>query len=237
MTIIKHSTQALVKKRPHPSDGRDQDRPGIDIGCLNPENLKATLISSQGSHCEVWRSNLRAPSLAEAHTPYFEFVIKYPRSSHSHREIEVLAQDYRRLQQSLEDIVPRALFLLTRVDGEINVCILAEAVNIWFDLALSDYREEAIALLCGNPRARIQLERFLQAASRWRQQDRLVDLFGVNNLVMDNNREIRFLDSFFPFYFEDMLDWVEDPEGELEEKIEVSRQRLDYLAELLVASA
>lgn len=220
----------------NPAAGKEADLLGMEISCLNPENLNATLISCNGSHCEVWRSNFYSPRRDEALTPYYEFVIKYPRGQHSRREIEVLARDYRQLQRILDDVVPKALFLITRIDQEPNVCVIAEAVNIWFDLAMPEYRQDAIALLKTNPKPRIQLQRFLTAAHQWRSKDKLIDLFGINNLVMDNNREIRFLDSFFPFYFEDMLDWIEDPEDDLAHKIEVSRQRLDYLEELLAAS-
>ncbi len=207
-----------------------------DIACLNPENLNATLVSSLGSHCEVWRSNFkpRHPGQTELY-PYVEFVIKYPRKGLSRAEIRILGRHYQRLKESLEDVIPSALFCLTRINGTENICVLAEAVNIWFDLTHPHNRQETIELLRKHPKPRIQLQRFLDTANAWRDQGRLIDLYGPNNLILDTNRQVRYLDSYFVFFFEDMLLWDNDPDSQLAYQIEYSLQRLDYLNALLAA--
>jgi hypothetical protein len=63
----------------------------------------------------------------------------------------------------------------------------------------------------------------------------MIDLFGLDNLVMDINREIVFLDSFFVFFFEDLfhlIDCSHQDDG-LKEKVKISLKRLDYLERLL----
>ncbi|MCW8964105.1 MAG: hypothetical protein OQL16_09925 [Gammaproteobacteria bacterium] len=214
--------------------GKEGDYLKVDIACLNPKSLHATLVSTVGSHCEVWRTNKRSQA-DRAGNAYLEFVIKYPLGNHSQPEITMLAKHYRMLRQELDDVIPEAIFSITRVDGNVNVCVVARAVNIWFDIANPQNREEAVELLRTHVKPRVQLERFIRAAKAWRASghSRLIDLFGVDNLVMDTNREIRYLDSFFVFFFEDMLDLLQEPDEQLEYRINRSVERLEYLEEML----
>ena len=215
--------------------GKEQDHLAVDIACLNPETLRATLVSSSGSHCEVWRTNKRVESV-EGEKGYHEFVIKYPTCTNSQAEIAMLMRDYRRLKNALEEIIPSAVFFVTEIDAKQNVCVIADAVNIWFNIANPQNREEAVELLRESPRARDQLTRFVDTARDWRNSDnsRLIDLYGLDNLIMDRNHEIRYLDSFYVFFFEDMLDLLQDePDTLLEKQINTSTERLDYLEEIL----
>jgi hypothetical protein len=80
------------------------------------------------------------------------------------------------------------------------------------------------------------LATFVAAARRWREgpDPRIIDLYGLDNLVMDNRRQVRYVDSFYVFFFEDMLHILGgEPDYELEEKIAVSRRRLEYLEDIL----
>lgn len=214
--------------------GKEQDRLAVTIDCLNPETLRATLVSSAGSHCEVWRTNKRT-STKEKLEGHVEFVIKYPTGFQSEGEIRILKRDYRRLKKTLHEIIPSAVFFVTKINEEPNVCVLADAVNIWFNIANPQNREEAVALLTEHPRARDQLKRFIDAARNWRSSEnsRLIDLYGMDNLVMDRNYEIRYLDSFYVFFYEDMLDLLNhEAENLLENQIAISLKRLDYLEEI-----
>jgi len=125
------------------------------------------------------------------------------------------------------------------MDGQPNLFIVARAVNVWFNIANPQNREEAVGLLREFPMARAQLNRFVQQAEQWRQgpNPRVIDLYGLDNLVMDNQRQIRFVDSFYVFFFEDMLHLLGgEPDYDLQDKIEVSLQRLAYLSEILALS-
>jgi len=218
--------------------GKEKDYLAVDITCLNPETMRATLVSSSGSHCEVWRTNKRI-KLADGEDGYHEFVIKYPTSSQTQAEIAMLVRDYRRLKNTLKEIIPSALFFVTELDGQPNVCVIADAIDIWFNIANPHNREEAIELLRKSPRAHDQLQRFVKTAKDWRSSDnsRLIDLYGLDNLVMDRNHEIRYLDSFYVFFYEDMLDLLqEEPDNLLQGQISVSVERLDYLQEILEVS-
>lgn len=214
--------------------GKEGDFLKADIACLNLGSLGATLVSTRGSHCEVWRTNIRHPS-KEKRFPYLEFVIKYPRGSHSRAEINMLSRHYTLLKSALEDLIPQALFFITKIDGIQNVAVIAEAVDIWFNIADPHNREEAVTLLSTHPKALNQLGRFVTAAKQWRvsRDPRLIDLFGVDNLVMDTNREIRYLDSFFVFFFEDMVDMLDEPDEALANRIRLSLERLAYLDSIL----
>jgi hypothetical protein len=220
------------------AEGKESDRLQADIKGLNPETLQATLISSEGNHCQVWRTSKRNKTADEG-SNYIEFVIKYPVIHYAEAEIRLLAKQYRLLKETLDDIVPDALFMITHINRQRNVCVLARAVNIWFDIANPQYEEEAIALLKKYPKARNQLQRFIITAEAFRQSDnpRLIDLYGLNNLVLDNNREIRYVDSFDVFFFEDMANLFAESDSELEIKLKTSRERLTYLKKVLAVAS
>jgi hypothetical protein len=219
--------------------GKELDRLLVDIACLDYKQLRASLISTTGSHCEVWRSSKRCETEQddEKETSYVEFVIKWPLANHTESEARMLARHYRLLKETLDEIIPDALFVITRINGTPSVFVLAKAVNVWFNIANQQNEEEAIRLLCANPKSRIQLARFVRAARAWRDSDnpRMIDLFGLDNLIMDINREIHFLDSFFVFFFEDMFHLIDvaDDDNELRDKLDISSKRLAYLEHLL----
>lgn len=216
------------------TEGKEYDRLEANIEGLNPESLSATLVSSIGNHCEVWRTNKRNIADNDG-SPYTEYVIKYPVIQYDETEIKLLAKQYRLLKESLEDIIPDALFIITRINGRRNVCVLARAVNIWFNIANPQNREEAIALLRVNPVALNQLRRFVDIARSLYQSNnpKLIDLYGLDNLVLDTNHEIRYIDSFDVFFFEDMQHLFGESDPELEMKIQISRDRLTYLEHTL----
>jgi hypothetical protein len=218
-------------------DGKESDRLQADIECLNPVSLRASLVSSVGNHCHVWRTSKRQRQECYDLT-YTEFVIKQPLQGHEDFEIRLLFKQYRLLKERLEEIIPDALFSITRINGTRNVCVLAEAVNVWFNLANPQNEEEAVALLSQYVKPRIQLRRFVEFVRELQTSDnpRLIDLYGLDNLVLDKNHEIRYLDSFDVFFFEDMLDLVDGNDPELEHKIKLSRDRLDYLERVLLVA-
>jgi hypothetical protein len=221
------------------TEGREDDRPALDVACLSPSWYRAALVSTTGNHCEVWRSSFRneaAEACIEDDDSYTEFVIKYPLDAYSDADARILARQHRMLRDALGDIVPEALFVMTCINGRPNLLVLARAVNVWFNIANPLNREEAIGLLRTYPMAHAQLGAFVAEARRWREgpNPRVIDLYGLDNLVMDNQRQIRFVDSFYVFFFEDMLHLLGgERDYDLEEKIAVSLRRLDYLEEIL----
>lgn len=218
--------------------GQDEDRPGLAVACLHPNSRRAALVSTTGSHCRVWRS-VHKPTDAESDAGYLEYVIKYPRDQYQASDARILVSQYRKLRDSLGAIVPDALFVMSCIDDQPNLFVVAHAVNIWFNIANPRNREEAIGLLRDYPLARHQLRCFVDQAHRWREgpNPRVIDLYGLDNLVMDNQRQIRYIDSYYVFFFEDMLHLLGgERDYELEEKIDVSLQRLSYLEQVLTAA-
>jgi hypothetical protein len=231
-----------------PSNGTQGDRLVLDIACISRKCRRATLVSTTGNHCTVWRGALRSPDADATANPgtetetdevYTEFVIKLPRERYDAADARILVRQYRMLREALGEVVPSALFVVGLVDGIPSLLVIARAVNLWFNIANPQNRDEAIGLLRNSSIARDQLRHFLDQAARWRSESnpRVIDLYGLDNLVMDNRRQIRFVDSFYVFFFEDMLHLLGgEPDHDLEDKIKVSLQRLAYLDEILRAA-
>ena len=227
MTVVEDTTR-----------GKDADRPALDVPCLNPRCRRVALVSTTGNHCQVWRGTRKHEALVDGKS-YTEFVIKYPLDQYSDADARILACQYRMLRKELGDMVPEALFVRSCINEEPNLFIIARAVNVWFNIASPQNREEAIGLLCEFPLARAQLAQFIRKAEKWRQgpNPKVIDLYGLDNLVMDNQRQIRFVDSFYVFFFEDMLHLLGgEPDYELKDKIDLSLHRLAYLKQILAMS-
>jgi hypothetical protein len=220
------------------TQGREDDRPALDVACLNPKCRRAALVSTAGNHCQVWRGTLKHEDALDSES-YTEFVIKYPLDRYLDADARILANQYQELRAKLGHMVPEALFVFSCIDDEPNLFIVARAVNVWFNIANPQNREEAVGLLREYPLARAQLVQFVLQAAKWREgpNPRVIDLYGLDNLVMDNQRQVRFVDSFYVFFFEDMLHLLGgEPDYDLQEKIEVSLQRLAYLQQILALS-
>jgi hypothetical protein len=225
-----------AQQAPHRPMTKEDDHLAVEIGCIDADRVSASLVATHGAYCEVWRSACTMDK--EGLRQRIDFVIKRYRSECSLREASVLARQYRELREQLDDIVPAALYVVTTIDGAPSVCVVAETVQAWFNLAHPANEEEAIPLLRSLPKALSQLARFLQAARHWQRSEtpRIIDLFGIDNLVLDINHEVRYLDNFHVFFFEDMLYALSEADIDLLNRIEVSAQRLDYLEHLLEES-
>lgn len=216
---------------------KELDRIGNLIPCLDTENIAATLISRAGYHCRVWQS-IGSVWRNSARID-LDFVIKVYRGPCSFQETRIYQRQYAILRSRLGDIVPKALFVATRIDGEISVIVLAETVSRWFNLANPVNVEEAIPLLRKLPSARAQLQHFVKTAYTWKKEPeaRVLDLYGYDNLVLDRDYQVRFVDSFEVFFTPDLLHILDQADPELEQRIEICLQRLDYLDYLLRQSA
>ncbi len=149
-------------------------------------------------------------------------------------EGRIYYQDYRRLKQNLYEIIPDAVFVRTQINKEDNILVIARAHVPWFNIANPAFEEEAIPLLKKLPKAWRQLSDFVTYARfLYRTEQKVIDLWGLDNLVLDTGREIRYLDSFEVFFHADLLHLIDNPGEDLEEKIAVSLRRLDYLDHLL----
>lgn len=223
-----------------PTSGKSEDRPALEVACLDRSAMRAALVATLGNHCRVWRGALKDETTSTKDSGYAEYVIKYPVELYDDNDARILRSQYGTLRDALGEIIPEALFVKSRIDGRTNLFVIARAVDIWFNIANPTNREEAIGLLREHPIARHQLSRFVAQAKRWRQppNPRLIDLYGLDNLIMDKQRQIRYVDSFFVFFFEDMLHLIGgEPDYELEDKIRVSQRRLAYLDDVVRAAS
>lgn len=202
-----------------------------DIGCLNTESLPATLVSTAGFNCDVyqtagvmrWRNSVTRLNL----------VVKRHRFVCSLARIRAYQRDYQRLRSVLDTLIPKAVFVATRIDDDDNVVVLAESREPWFDLANPTHEEEVRPLFERLKRAREQLARFVVAARNWEHEGRLIDLYGRDNLVLDRNLDIYYLDSFGVFFHTDLAHAIDSLDEETELRMQRSRRRLDYLESLL----
>ncbi len=210
----------------------ETDRVPAKIACLDTESLPFTLVSTAGFHCDVWRSigvivrgDQRAP---------MDFVLKRYKRPCSLAEIRVLGKEYRTLKESLADIVPTARFIATQIDGRQSVVVLAETCTPWFDLSNPGNEDEALPLLRRRGRAKAQLADFTRDARRWLDDDsKIIDLGGTENLILDKDYGVRYLDSFHVFFYLDMLHLIEEVDDALTFRIEACIRRLEYLERLV----
>jgi hypothetical protein len=165
----------------------------------------------------------------------YDVVIKKYRGACSFRQLQVLDKDYRRLKASLEDIVPNTIFVPVRTAHEDSAIAISHAVVPWFNLANPINEADAVPLLRKLPKARNQLMRFCHAARKWRYEkhSKIIDLYGLDNLVLNTNREIKYLDSFHVFFYADMSHFLEEEDDQLSQKMEISVSRFEYLEHLL----
>ncbi|MDR9432712.1 MAG: hypothetical protein RI539_00980 [Spiribacter sp.] len=213
---------------------RENDRIDNRIACLRTDELPATLVSDAGYHCEVWRSSgsvfrdgLRQP---------LDLVIKVPRQAIPETEVRVLHREHQQLRDALGDIVPTTIFTRTYIDEKPSVIAMAPNIRRWFDMANPAHENEIIPLLGQSARLRRALRLFIATAERWyTQEDKVIDLYGRDNLIFDRNRHLHYIDSFGVFFHADLLTILPDPEPGLVERIRVSRERLSYLRHLLEA--
>ncbi len=211
---------------------RENDRIDSRIACLRTDQLPATLISDDGYHCEVWRSSgtLRRAGNSEP----MDIVIKVPRLPIPAREVRVLQREHREISAALGDIVPLTVYMRTAIDGAESVVAMAPTIRRWFDVANPANEADIAPLLARSERLRAALQAFVTRAEHWdRTEDRVIDLYGRDNLVFDRNRHLHYIDSFGVFFHADLLEILPDPDPGLAERIRLSRLRLEYLRSLL----
>ncbi|MDH3637089.1 MAG: hypothetical protein OES09_01315 [Gammaproteobacteria bacterium] len=190
------------------------------------------LISTEGHHCDVWRTS--GVKRRGQRRKRFDVVVKIYREECEFPMLRVLEKEYRLIRAQLEDIVPASVFVLGGMGGPTKALAIAESVNPWFNVANPVNEAEAIPLLRRLPKAQNQLLRFCHAARKWEfeKHAKIIDLYGVDNLVLNTDRELRYLDSFHVFFYTDMLKL--DPDDEiLRRKMEVSVKRRQYLDNVL----
>ena len=202
-----------------------------DVACLDTDRLAATLLSTAGFNCVVWKA--AGHLLQSRRVVTLDMVVKCHRDTCSMARIRAYARDYRRLRAALGEMVPQAVFIASLVNARPSVVVLASAREPWFDLANPAHEEEARPLFERLKRARDQLAQFVRAAREWQSEGRLIDLFGRDNLVLDRNFDVAYLDSFGVFFHTDLLYAIHAVDDEIQGRIEVSARRLDYLESLL----
>ena len=202
-----------------------------DVPCLNVKRQRLELKSTVGHHCDVWQMSVHRSRRLK---PY-DVVIKKYRSTCSFRQIQILDRDYRRLKASLEDIVPGTIYVPTRLPDGLSVVAVSRAVVPWFNLANPINEPDAVPLLRKLPKARNQLMRFCHAARKWAHEkhSKIIDLYGLDNLVLATNRELRYLDSFHVFFYADMWHFPDESDDQLDQRMEISVSRCQYLEHLL----
>jgi len=212
-------------------DGSDRI-PG-EIGCLDIERLPATLISDDGNHCQVWRQG--GMRFQDGQSERRDLVIKIFREPCLFGELKLYVKEYRRIRDSLGAMIPDTLFASTLIDGQQSVVAISHAVSAWFNIANPHNESEAIPLLRMLHTTREELRTFIESARRWRDADdpKVIDLYGVDNLVLDRSYRLKYIDSFGVFFHESLLHLLAEVDYDLKAKIDLSLWRLEYLEHLL----
>ncbi len=214
---------------------RENDRIDSRIDCLRTAEMPATLVSDVGYHCEVWRSNGHIHRFGRRQ-PY-DLVIKVPRTAIPEPEVRALRREHRQIRDALGDIVPATVFARTRIDGSPSVIAFAPNIRRWFDVANPIHEPEIAPLLQRSPRLHHALRHFVSTAETWvSREEKYIDLFGRDNLILDRNRHLHYIDSFGVFFYGDLLRILPDPDPGLAERVRISSMRLIYLRELVQAT-
>ncbi|MDX1512204.1 MAG: hypothetical protein R3174_00535 [Gammaproteobacteria bacterium] len=214
--------------------GKESDRIASDIACLRSADMPFTLVSTAGFHCEVWRS--MGVIVREGGRTALDFVLKVCKRAYRLPELKVLVEEHRTIHAELEEMVPQAQFIATEVNRKPGVIVMVENCTPWFDLSNPGNEDEALPLLRRQPRARAQLGRFTACVRRWLDEEsRIIDLCGTENLVLDRNYQVRYLDSFHVFFYLDTLHVIDEVDDALQFRVETSINRLEYLERLVEA--
>jgi len=214
---------------------RENNRIEARINCLRTDVLPAALISTKGFYCQVWRASRTIARYGIR--SHLDLAIKVYNSPCALADVHVLRREHAMLRKRLGSMVPNTVYIATKIDGEPSVVALADAVNRWFDVANPVHESEVIPMIRRLRRARRQLLRFVAAAQQWADREqRVIDLYGLDNLVMDVTHRLRYVDSFGVFFYADLLHAVAEPDESLRKRIAVSRQRLEYLTHVLKES-
>lgn len=204
------------------------DRLEKEVACLNVRDMPFTLVSRLGFHCDVWRSIGRI--VTEEGSRSLDFVLKVSKRLCRWREVAVLAKEYRLLRAALDEIVPASMFVATSVNRAPGAIVFAESCDPWFDLGNPTNEAEALPLLIRQRRLHYQLAHFTRCARHWLDDRRMViDLQGAENLVVDRQGGVRYLDSFHVFFYHDILDAVDDVDEDFLFRVDQSVRRLEYL--------
>ena len=201
---------------------------GHEVTCLDPRAF-LTLVSDAGYHCDVWQTNV--VSMVDDIRVDMDVVVKCHRGPCGQPYVRALQREHARIKSELKEIIPAAVFVTARIDGEDSALVIADSCNRWFNLANPGNEAELIPMLRKMPRARDQLRRFVHAAVRWRDANdvRVIDLVGEDNLVLTTTHEIRYIDSFDVFFYPDMLHLLDSRDYELEHRLAVSIERIAYV--------
>ena len=102
------------------TEGREDDRPALDIACINPKMQTCRIGVDQLAIIARCARYAQAPVSPGAET-YTEFVVKYPLDRYSDADARILARQYFQLREALGDIVPEAVFAMSCINGEPNL--------------------------------------------------------------------------------------------------------------------
>ncbi len=211
---------------------QETDRVPSSIACLKTEDMPFTLVSTAGFHCDVWRSI--GVMVRGAERVPMDFVLKPYKWPCTLAEVRALGNEYRTIKLALEEMVPSAQFVATQVNSRSSLIVLAENCTPWFDLSNPGNEDEALPLLRSKPRARAQLAEFVRHARRWMEENScIIDLGGTENLVLDKDYGVKYLDSYHVFFYLDMLHVIDEIDDALMYRIETCINRLEYLERLV----
>lgn len=166
-----------------------------------------------------------------------DFVLKVGNQRAVLPQVRVLSKEHRTLRDALGDLVPPATFIATTVNQQPRALVLADACEPWFDLGNPANESETVPMLARQPRILRQLSDFAAVARRWLDEEgKLIDLVGVENLVLERGGGVRYLDSFHVFFYTDMLNVIDEVDDGFLLRIEQSVERLAYIERLVLAA-
>lgn len=198
------------------------------VDCLDSTAF-LSFVTEVGFHCDVWRTQV-VRQVDEVRVVH-DLVVKCHRGPCDRAYVRALSREHDRLRSELAEIVPPAIFVAAEIDGQESAVVVTENCPRWFNIANPGHEAEVLPMLERMSRTKDQLRRFVRAATQWRdaKEPRIIDLVGEDNLVLTTSRELRYIDSFDVFFYPDMFDLFDLQDVELERRMEISLERINYL--------
>jgi hypothetical protein len=165
------------------------------VPCISPE-ASIRKNTRSGSHCENYHAYSHGLDDETGH-----IYVKKSFSFVSDDDLHKYKQEYDEIKSRLGETVPNATYIRAKVGQTLGALVLAKPIQITTDILPEQNRPYILEVLKSNPQTRQQLKDVLDAFDEWLEKGKILDLSddGEGNLVLDENQNLHYIDSFDVF--------------------------------------
>lgn len=164
-----------------------------EVPCISPKAF-IRKNTRNGSHCENYHAYTQGDKTAHTY-------VKKSFSLISDDDLNRYKKEYDEIKLRLGEIVPNATYIRAKVGQTLGALVLAEPIKITTDMLSEENKPYILEVLKSNPQTRQQLEDLLDAFDEWLAKGKVLDLSdnGEENVVLDENQNLHYIDSFDVF--------------------------------------